>query len=216
MARKLDLDKTGLEFTRNWFLNRNHSTFVEYIHPAWAGKPITYLELGVFEGMSMSWMLQHILTHNDARAVGVDPWLMTSELDAEMMDEVHGRAAKNVRLGENTYCHSAGQWKCLLIQANSIEALTRMNKRGGFAGITKGSVDLCMIDGDHNSGAVLDDARKALPLMRRGGWMLFDDVENAVKKADHVKQDLELWLSEQSDRSKQIWKHRYMEAFEVL
>lgn len=215
MAKKLDLDKTGLEFTRNWFLNRNYSTFVEYVHPAWAGKPIVYLELGVFEGMSMCWMMQYVLTHPDARGVGIDPWLMTSKLDQGVMDEVSHRAFHNTTRWQCKH-HAENLWKCTLIRANSIEALGRMNTRNGFVGITRGSVDICMIDGDHNSGAVLDDARKVLPLMKKGGWMLFDDVFNDIQKHDHVKQGLELFMAEQGSKVRQIWKHKYMECYEAL
>ena len=76
--RKLDprLIPGDFQYTRNWFCLRDLATFREYIMPQWKDKPIKYLEIGVFEGMSMVWMLHNVLTHPDSRAVGVDPWLM--------------------------------------------------------------------------------------------------------------------------------------------
>jgi len=218
MARKMDIDCTqhDFQFTRNWFRNRNLPTFRKYIHPKWAGKPLLYLELGVFEGMSLTWMMQHIVTHEESRAVGVDPWLMTRKLDEHLMDGVKQRARHN--LTPWIYPMDAGHtnWKCRLIRGCSAEVLRKMRGRGGFAGITKGSVDICMIDGNHHSLAVLDDCQQGLPLMKPGGWMLFDDVENDHTKSDHVKQGLGVFLEEVGDRVNFLWKHRYMEAYEKV
>jgi len=208
MARKMGLKDGDFEFTCNWFLNRNLPTFREYVYPKWQGKPITYLEIGVFEGMSMVWMLQHVLTHMDSKAVGIDPWLITAKLSAEEMGDVMTRATKNT---------STFRWQgvCSLICGNSIEVLTRMLRRGGFEGIKKNSVDICMIDGDHTAPAVLENSRKCLKLMKPGGWMLFDDVENQIEKNDHVKQGLESFRENYKDQVKLIWKHKFMECYEV-
>ena len=61
------------QFTRNWFHDRNRSSFRDYILPFWVEKPCIYLEIGVFEGMSLVWTLQHVLTHPESRAIGIDP-----------------------------------------------------------------------------------------------------------------------------------------------
>lgn len=221
MTRKMDLDRTGLTFTRSWFLNRNLQTFREHVYPEWAGKPIVYLELGVFEGMSLCWMLQHVLTHPDARAVGIDPWLETTKLDGNVMEQVKDRAFHNTdRWFLQDYqerISSGRQPKCSLYRANSAEALRKMCGRGGFAGITKGSVDVCMVDGNHNALAVLDDLRLVHKLVRPGGWIMLDDVENDVPKQDHVKQGLAMWLAETEGRAAEmVVKHRYMEIYRRL
>jgi len=221
MGRKMDLmapEGCSFNFTRNWFRNRNLETFRKFIHPKWAGEPITYLELGVFEGMSICWMLQYILTHSKARAVGIDPWLMTRKLDHSVMVEVMDRAFHNTscflewRNNENR----DSLRKVVLQRGNSAEVLRRMVSKKGFLGIKPKSLDLCMIDGNHNALAVLDDCRLVFRLMRKGGWMLFDDVENDCKKTDHVKKGLGVFVSESRGKIKQVFKHRYMEAYEVL
>jgi len=156
----------------------------------------------------MVWMLQHVLTHEGSYAVGIDPWLMTTKLDGQVMEEVRQRAVHNVSEGFVAN-------KCKLIRGNSAEVLRKMNSRRGFAGIGKGKVDLCMIDGNHNAYAAYDDAEQCLALMKSGGWILFDDVENDKKKTDHVKQGLEIFLSKYKDHVQLCWKHRYMECYEV-
>lgn len=44
----------------------------ERILPRFKDKPITYLEIGVYEANSLCWMLDNILTHPDSRAIGVE------------------------------------------------------------------------------------------------------------------------------------------------
>ncbi len=215
MARKMDPDRSDYDFkfTRNWFRNRNLSTFRDYIYPHWSGRNIVYLEIGVFEGMSLVWMMQHILTSEGSRSVGIDPWLITSKISAERMREVMDRAHHNLLPWRRTGALNTNQKRCTLIQANSGEALIRMNRKG-YAGIKKGTVDLCMIDGNHKSGATLDDARLCWPLLKTGGWLLFDDVENDKEKIHHVKEGLDMFLDEIGNEAKFLWEHKYMEAFE--
>lgn len=202
MVRELDVDATGKTFTRQWFRVRNLSTFRELVLPIYAGKPTVYLELGCFEGMSMLWMMQRVLTHPDSRAVGVDPWLITTKLDEATMEAVCQRAFSNLR----EYYP-----RCRLQRGNSSEVLRRMIRRG-FLGIKPGVVDVCMVDGNHNALGVLDDARLVTRLVKPGGWILFDDVENDLPKADHVRQGVDLWLAE-GPGAELAWKHGYMECY---
>lgn len=208
MMRTTDLDRSqhNFRFTRRWFLNRNLRTFVRYVFPEWRDKPnLTYLELGVFEGMSLVWVMQRVLTHSTSRAVGIDPWLITTKLDGEMMKQVRKRAFHNL---------SPWMLNCQLIQGSSTEVLRKMCGREGFLGIKKESVDLCMIDGGHISFQVLDDARHVLRLLKPGGWILFDDVENDHLKKNHVKLGIAMWLEEAWNDVEFLWKDRYMECYQ--
>ena len=85
-----------------------------------------------------------------------------------------------------------------------------------FLGIAPGKVDLCMIDGDHNAATVYDDARLVFQLVRSGGWIMFDDVENGRAKTEHVKDGLTSFLQEYGDKVKLVVKDRYMEIYEKL
>lgn len=192
------------QFTRKWFANRNLNTFREHVLPEWSGKPILYLEIGVFEGMSLTWMLQKVLTHPNARAVGIDPWLMTSKLNTDQMEAVMARAF-----------HNTEPWreKCQLVRANSVEVLRRiLMRRKPFAGIKRGTVDLCMIDGSHDQLGVLSDARQCFRLLKVGGCMLFDDVENSKPKVDHVREGLDMFLREQP-AVELAWRDGFVECY---
>jgi hypothetical protein len=52
--------------------------------------------------------------------------------------------------------------------------------------------------------------------MKPGGWMLFDDVRNqgADNRRDHVKQGLQMFLTEVGEGVQLAWEHRYMECYE--
>lgn len=188
------------EYTRTWFTARNRATFVEYIHPAWAGKPCRYLELGVFEGMALAWMLQNVLTHPDARAVGVDPWLplCTPDFQEDTMHNVWRRARNNT--AEWRY-----QAKCELIRMTSTEYLRGVVK-------TDARFDIIMIDGGHYSYLVAGDAHLAIQCLKPCGWLLFDDVENVKPKQDHVKEGIDMFRAAHPE-AKQLWKHKFMEAY---
>jgi predicted O-methyltransferase YrrM len=152
--------------------------------------------------------LQRVLTHPDAKAVGVDPWLMTTKLSSETMDEVRRRAHQNVEPWQGVFGN-----KCTLIRGSSAEVLRLMLKnKFGYAGIKRGSLDLCMVDGDHNELGVLDDCRLVWQLLKPGGWMIADDVENDKPKAHHVKEGLAAFLAE-TPGAELVVKKDYIECY---
>ncbi|KKN88392.1 hypothetical protein LCGC14_0249550 [marine sediment metagenome] len=203
----IDMSEHDFKFKRKWFKNRNLQTFVEYIYLKWAGKPILYLEIGVFEGMSLTWMFQHILTHPESRAVGIDPWLpMPPKWNMEQIIGIREHALHNLSMRD----------RLELIHANSVTILDVMLRKKGYAGVSRGSLDLCMVDGDHHALGMLADAKMCLPLMRKGGWLLFDDVELSMPRKDQVKEGLRMFVEQHGNEVKRVFKHKHMEAYEVL
>ena len=201
------IPEANFEFTRRWFESRNLGTFEKFVLPVWKDKPINYLEIGVFEGMSMVWMLYYVLRHPDSRAVGIDPWLIERKKPQDVVDSIMKRAFHNVSVFGN---------KCELIRANSNVILFEMSRKTGYAGFTCKSVDIALIDGIHTDLGAWQDARFVLPLMKSGGWILFDDVESEKKKGNqHVKAGIKGFLSESGDKVSFKWKSRFMECYEV-
>lgn len=188
--------------------------FRKHVQPVWAGKPITYLEIGVFEGMSLVWMLQRVLTHPDSRAVGIDPWLelgkkrknRPAKRPQDVMEEVRQRAEHNIE-----------PWRerCRLVRGKSKDVLDSiLARRRGKYGIRRNRVDLCMIDGSHAANAVLDDARRCIQLVRPGGWLIFDDVDDSPHKAGCVRAGVNQFLEERGEDLRLVWKSRYVETYE--
>jgi hypothetical protein len=203
------------QFTKHWFETRNEKTFLRWVKPVFEGRPITYFEIGVFEGMSLVWMFQNILTHPESRGVGVDPWLMTAKLGSREMRSVMERAHHNLSPWMQAKTQ-AGKPRCELIRANSCEVMYRAAERRPLAGIGPETLDLCMIDGGHFDVQAFDDARKVLPLMKIGGVILFDDVRNAYKKTEHVAQGLRMFVDQYGDRVRRVWTSRIMRGYERI
>jgi hypothetical protein len=202
---KLDLDMTGMQFTRRWFRQRNMRTFIKYVYPEFADKPILYLEIGVFEGMSMAWMLQKVLTHPDSLAVGIDPWVAHARTKGNVMSQVKERAFSNLAPWLNS-----GKLALYNFSSNSI--LKDMTQSYCYL-FKPGEVDLCMVDGDHHAPAVLEDARYVLQLLKPGGVMLFDDVEGMKAKVGVVREGVDLFLAEAGDKVSLAWKEGHMECY---
>ena len=203
--REMDIklvDGEPLEFTRRWFLQRNLPTFRDYVYPEFSSRPANIMEIGVFEGACLVWMLQYL--HPESRFWGIDPWLPTRKLDGDYMDDVRGRAGRNT-----------DRWRdrCVLYRSNSSEALARAHGNNCF-GLKKDMLDIALIDGDHTDLAAWSDARMSLPLLRKGGWLLFDDIENRITKKRHVKQGVAMFLEENPGAVKLLWKDRFMECYE--
>lgn len=63
-------DVRGYCFTHNWF-TPNLPIWTKHLK-AWANQPVTALQIGGFEGISVCWLLDYILTHRDASLTCID------------------------------------------------------------------------------------------------------------------------------------------------
>ena len=200
-------NRRSFRFTRRWFERRNMSTFGKYVWPRWNGKPdLLYLEIGVFEGMSMVWMMQHILTGKGSWAIGIDSWAETRKISQSQMRDIRYRAYENLLTFDSLS----------LYHGESQNVIPELSQEGGVLSPSRNLVDIALIDGAHEADSVLRDAELVLPLLRKGGWMLFDDVENDYPKEGHVKEGLHRFLSYRGDLVKRVFKDRYAEGYEKL
>ena len=206
----VEIDKRQHDFRirRRWFHNRNcctFSTFFPEMLPP--GEAYRILTIGVFEGAAEVWIMQNICTNPDARVVSIDPWLKTGKLDQEYMNQCH----KNAQ-------HNLSPWKgrIQLHRGLSQSVLTDALEQGSLHGIKPGEFDMALIDGDHTSDAVYQDATLCLQWVKPGGWLVFDDVRNRVWKDDHVAQALERWLPVYEDQVEFAWAHRYMDCYKKV
>jgi predicted O-methyltransferase YrrM len=114
------------------------------------GKPdLHYLEVGVFEGRSVVWMLENVLTHPSTRVTAVDifPEGLAETFRANM--RLTGRADD-----------------VTILEGPSGDVLRTLPAR---------TFDVVYIDGSHTADDVLADAVLAWGLMKVGGVLVFDD-----------------------------------------
>jgi predicted O-methyltransferase YrrM len=144
-----------------WFSKRAKATFEEYIKPRYAGHPIHYLEIGVWQGDSLVWMLDHVLTHEDAKATAVDPWI-------QMLPK-HTQQNMNARYEKTVSRVAKYRDKCTVYREFSSRWLRQYSTRYW------NQLDMVYVDGDHAALTCLDDIVLSWPLLKIGGVMLIDD-----------------------------------------
>ncbi len=114
------------------------------------GKPgINYLEIGVFEGRSLIWMLDNILTHPTARAACID--IFPGDTKKVLSDNLAVSGFTN---------------KVKVITGKSQIELKLLPHN---------SFDFIYIDGSHVAADVLVDAVLSWQLLKNDGLIIFDD-----------------------------------------
>jgi len=115
---------------------------------------VQYLEVGAFQGMSVCWMLENILTGPGAQVTAIDPF----------------QAFDGVENSKQVYEHNIEQTG-KQEQVKTIEGYSQTELRK----LPEAHFDIIYIDGSHRAPDVLEDAVLALRLLKPGGLMIFDD-----------------------------------------
>lgn len=149
------------EFTQDWF---------SWAPPVWEQlvphlpERKNFLEIGSFEGRSTAWIVENMM-EDGGEITCIDTW-------EGGMEHVHGemvgseaRFDKNVGLLKEKF----PERKVLKLKTTSTIALARIINNGPV------SFDFIYIDGSHVAKDVLTDACMAWPLLKTGGFMVFDD-----------------------------------------
>ena len=141
-------------FTQNWF-NPNSFKFFSK-----EGQK-NYLEIGCFEGRSMCWMFDNVLTGDDDRAYALDPF------DGEGEREAFG----DTQFIYDNFVHNTREFekKLTIYKGPSLPTLCKLTEdHTNF-------FDFIFIDGSHDSWDVTADAVLSFNLLKDGGIMGFDD-----------------------------------------
>lgn len=142
-------------FTQDWF--SYHVPLWERLLAPLAGQPVQALEVGVFEGRSTVWLLDHVLTHPEATLTWVDTFAGGADHAGMDLTGLEGRfRANTARFGAKVRGRVGRSWDVL-------------------RDMTGERFDLVYIDGSHAAADVLADAVLAWRLLKVGGLMGFDD-----------------------------------------
>ena len=126
------------------------------------GKPdLNYLEVGVFEGQTVAWMLENVLTHPTARLTGVDIFL--GDLEAKYLAtlEATGQADK----------------------ATTIKGYSQVELKK----LPPESFDIIYVDASHTADDVLADAVLSWQLLKDDGILIFDDYAGARRLPSELR-----------------------------
>jgi len=138
-------------------LTKRQVRFAKNILAAGLRTPVRYLELGSFEGASLTFV--HDLLEGRLRATIVDPFENYSELPSTEMSAVEARFRANIK---------ATGIDARVLRGSSIERLPQLIGGGE-------SFDLIYIDGSHAKLDVITDALLCWRLLAPGGLLIFDD-----------------------------------------
>jgi predicted O-methyltransferase YrrM len=112
-------------------------------------RPVRYLEIGVFEGRSLFWMLDNILTHPDSEVVAMDTFGWSYYRHYLHNLEVSGAADR-----------------VTTIKGYAEEKMMEL---------PRDSFDLIFIDDGHHARSVYMQTGIAWLLLKKGGILIFDD-----------------------------------------
>jgi predicted O-methyltransferase YrrM len=143
-----------MSFTTDWF-NSNIPIWKRYLNKL-KSKPLTFLELGTFEGRSAIWVLENILTHPDSRLYVVDHWKFVGDHNKNP----YKTFLQNIKPYKNKVVICKGYTKVMLRKFQKIE------------------FDFIYIDANRHSQNVLEDAVLSFPLLKPNGLLIFDDYTN--------------------------------------
>lgn len=137
-------------FSQDWFTQRIPQ-WKQFLVPALAGKPVKWLEIGSYEGRSALWTLENVLTSPESAITCVDIWKGDYEarFDANLKDAIE--ASKAVK-----------------IKGDAFQVLVEL----AFQGQT---FDAVYVDADHQAKAALTEAAIAWRMLKKGGFLIFDD-----------------------------------------
>lgn len=147
--------------------------------------PKTIVEIGVFGGKSLIPMAYALQVTKSGKIYGIDPW--DSAASAEGMDSINYDWWSTLDHG---YILKGLQEK--IIQFNLTEQIILIRTTSEDAPLIP-QIDILHIDGNHSEKTAVLDATKWVPLVRKGGLIIFDDItwatsagsnESAVKWMD--------------------------------
>ena len=155
------VEVSTVRYTQDWFSGVN--TWPSLL-AGYRRKPkLRYLEVGVFEGRSLFWMFDNILTGPDTSAVAVD--LFGPTYEKTFLDNLAAtRRTHQVRV----------------LKGRSEEILHSLPVR---------SFDIIFIDGSHAARDVLTDAVQGWTLLADGGLLILDDYANERPRDEFAKLD---------------------------
>jgi predicted O-methyltransferase YrrM len=154
-------------FSSEWFVKLAKNNFDTYIKPTYNSVAFNYLEIGTFEGASLSYMFNNVMLNPSSKATVIDPF-----------DSFINGCQNQLQIFKSNL-------QPYLDRITIIEGYSQneLNK------LIPNSFDLIYVDGDHTSQAVFTDAMLSFPLLKSGGIMIFDDYL-WMYDADHTTENI--------------------------
>lgn len=183
--------QNGLEFTAQWFVRRSLPHWEQHIKPL---APFsTYLEIGVYEGMSLAYT-HRCLLGDESAALAIDSYMPVrdSQKWIKIAEATKNRAIANIEvLKRDSETKTIG-----LSLKDSNLSLAILAVGGDGVAPLDGQIDLIYIDGGHRADCALLDLCLAWRLLKVGGIMIVDDLHlDSVRRRRHDPKVREAWTA---------------------
>lgn len=163
------------EFTERWFESlinteyvlRNNQTEHKIEFDPKEKRQI--LEIGAYEGGSTCFFSDFFLDHEESSLITIDPFTGSQE-HIENADNYAG-LARLERTARGNIAKSKNAAKIEIIKGYSHKVFNEIDRRFD----SKPFIDLLFIDGAHDSVSVARDTALYVPLVKPGGYIIFDD-----------------------------------------
>lgn len=133
-------------------------------------KPTTIVEIGVFGGKSLVPMACALQVNQGGVIYGIDPWSAEAS-----MEEVHNKDNKHYW----SIVDHRGIMNGLMSkieQLNLTDHIELIESTSENAPLIY-DIDILHVDGNHSDKTSFYDVNKWVPLVRKGGWIIFDDMK---------------------------------------
>jgi hypothetical protein len=150
------LHQRQYRFTQDWF-SSNIPVWSAVMKP-YKGKPdAQYLEIGTWEGRSLFWVSDNILTHPTSRLTAIDP--LIDDPGWPESKDIKGTLFANVKM-------SGAEDRIRVIVGFSQAELRKLPLE---------SFDIIYVDGSHAASDTLEDLVLSSRLLKAGGLLIMDD-----------------------------------------
>ena len=135
------------------------------------------VEIGVYKGSSLLYFAE-MLQNTKGRVIGIDPYKLDS-LKNEIPDKNVNHHFYEILFKEQKTFDDIYFNLTQIIKNNNLEdliTLVRDKSENQFQNIKKESIDVLHIDGNHDEEYVTKDILNYLPLVKKGGYIIMDDI----------------------------------------
>lgn len=173
-------------FSHHWFANLTARLWQQFVLPHFAKHegPLNYLEVGVAEGQSLLFALEHF-GRPGGLFVGIDPFLPSRNWKPEEGNQHRDRALDNLSIffgskpdrqqsfddGRHWFRFVKDRLACEIFPQPSGEHLRREQRQ----------FDVVYIDGNHDAPHAMLDVMLGFNLLREGGLLIVDDYERYMR-----------------------------------
>jgi predicted O-methyltransferase YrrM len=154
------------------------------------------VEIGVFKGSSLMYFAEALET-TKGKVIGLDPYTMGSLVN-EIPDKDLNSYIYDVLFNDQIVLDNLYDGLVKIINNNNLDntiSLIRDKSEDYHINIEKETIDVLHIDGNHDEEYVTKDILLYLPLVKKGGYIIMDDITwsgviNSIKNHLDDKADL--------------------------